>query len=87
MSAVCSSECRDLPGSSGRCLVDDLEKLKMLLHHWLEHNNEHALLYRNWAAKASSSGNRRLADLLEKLCQETEKLNELFEKAIKAAEA
>lgn len=63
--------------------MDELEKLKRLLHHWLEHNNEHVQLYRDWAEKASPLDNRELSEILRRLSNETEKLNRLFEEAIK----
>lgn len=29
----------------------DIEKLKHLIEHWIEHNNEHIAKYREWAEK------------------------------------
>ncbi|MDI6727458.1 MAG: hypothetical protein QMD44_00860 [Thermodesulfovibrionales bacterium] len=63
--------------------MNELEKLKRLLHHWNEHNNEHAEIYRDWAEKASLLGNEELSKVLDKLYHETKKLNGLFEEAIK----
>jgi len=63
--------------------VDELEKLKMLLHHWMEHNNEDAETYRGWAKRASSLGIEELSEILSRLSDETMKLNRLFEEAIK----
>ncbi|MEW6416702.1 MAG: hypothetical protein AB1480_01080 [Nitrospirota bacterium] len=51
--------------------MDELEKLKMLLHHQMEHNNEHAAIYRDWAEKASSLGNNELSRILDLLYHET----------------
>lgn len=63
--------------------MNELEKLKMLLQHWMEHNNGHVQLYRDWAEKAPLLGNRELCEILRRLSNETEKLNRLFEEAIK----
>ncbi|MEW6162508.1 MAG: hypothetical protein AB1606_04250 [Nitrospirota bacterium] len=63
--------------------MDEVEKLKRLLYYWLEHNNEHAEAYRDWARKASSPGNREISEILDLLYYETKRLNRLFEKAIK----
>ncbi|MDI6775730.1 MAG: hypothetical protein QMD03_00570 [Syntrophales bacterium] len=63
--------------------MNELEKLKVLLHHWKEHNNEHADGYRGWAEKASSLGNEELSKTLLRLYEETRKLNELFEEALR----
>ncbi len=63
--------------------MDDLQKLKHLLHHWKEHNDEHAETYRDWAEKASSLGNEELSKVLDNLYHETKKLNGLFEEAMR----
>ncbi|MEW6675701.1 MAG: hypothetical protein AB1348_06855 [Nitrospirota bacterium] len=63
--------------------MDKIEKLKRLLHFWMEHNNEHAKNYKDWAEKVSSSGNPELSKILYRLYDEASKLNKLFEEAIK----
>jgi hypothetical protein len=64
-------------------IMDETEKLRRLLSHWIEHNSEHALIYKGWAEKASSFDNEELSETLELLFYETMRLNMLFEKAIK----
>lgn len=64
--------------------TSDMEKLKLLVEHWMEHNHEHADTYNQWAEKAGHTGNIRLADALKKIADETEKMNGLFETAKKA---
>lgn len=61
--------------------MDELEKLKKLLHHWQEHNDEHAEVYKEWAEKAASFGKEELATILNRLYEDTNKLKELLEKA------
>jgi hypothetical protein len=63
--------------------MNELERLKKLLHHWIEHNDEHAEAYLEWSKKASSLGNKELSSILEKISVEAKKLNELFIEAIK----
>ncbi|VAX32819.1 hypothetical protein MNBD_NITROSPIRAE02-449 [hydrothermal vent metagenome] len=63
--------------------MNDLEKLKKLLHHWMEHNDEHARVYREWSEKTSSLGKEEVSEILERLYLETKKLNGLFEEALK----
>ena len=63
--------------------MNELDKLRHLLHHWAEHNDEHAETYREWAAKAASLGKTDLAAVLERLSQESKKLKSLFEEAEK----
>ena len=36
--------------------VTDLEKLRVLLPHWVEHNAEHAAEFRQWAERAGEAG-------------------------------
>ena len=62
--------------------MNDREKLKSLLHHWLEHNHEHAEGYSEWAKKASALGNEELSGILTQLSRETERLDKLFKEAI-----
>jgi hypothetical protein len=46
----------------------DIEKLRLLLPHWIEHNFEHANEFRTWASKASIARNELLmaAEYFEK---------------------
>jgi len=37
----------------------DLDKLRVLLPHWIEHNEEHAASFESWAAKARVAGRWR----------------------------
>ena len=43
----------------------DLDKLRVLLPHWLEHNAEHAGEFRTWADRARSAGDVHLAEHIE----------------------
>jgi len=63
--------------------MDDLERLKVLLAHWLEHNKEHADSYREWAEKALEMKQDDIAQILERLSRETEGLNDLIEEALR----
>lgn len=63
--------------------MNELEKLEKLLYHWKEHNDEHANTYREWAEKALFLGNKELAGVLDRLYNETKKMNGLFDKAIR----
>lgn len=62
--------------------MNDREKLKSLLQHWLEHNHEHAEVYSEWAKKASAIGNEELSRILVHLSKETERLDNLLQKAL-----
>ncbi len=64
----------------------DLDKLKVLLVHWAEHNHEHADTYMQWAEKVKASGDSNLDETLREIAAETKKMNALFEKTKKAVE-
>ncbi len=64
--------------------MPEIEKLKILLKHWIEHNHEHAETYIEWAEKARAAGNADLAGMLKEIAAETKKIDALFEKAKKA---
>jgi hypothetical protein len=40
--------------------MNEVEKLRVLIPHWMEHNDEHAEEYQRWAEKATEAS----ADLL-----------------------
>lgn len=61
--------------------MNELDKLKHLLHHWKEHNDEHAETYRQWAEKAAASGNEELSAVLSNITDETRKISSLFQEA------
>ena len=42
-------------------MPSDVDKLRVLLPHWIEHNAEHAAEFRLWAARAGKAGD----DILE----------------------
>lgn len=64
--------------------ADEMEKLKILIDHWMEHNHEHADTYLQWAQKAESLGNADIAGMLKIIASETKKIDALFEKTKKA---
>jgi len=63
--------------------MTELEKIGALIDHWQEHNNEHAELYMDWAAKTSSLGRQELSRILIRLALESRRLNRLFQAAKK----
>ncbi len=63
--------------------MTELEKLKHLLEHWVEHNEAHVKTYSEWAAKAESLGEKKLSEMLRQIAEESKKLEGLFKKAMK----
>ena len=41
--------------------ADDLQKLQVMLEHWIEHGDSHVENYRDWAEKASAAGEEEIA--------------------------
>jgi len=62
--------------------MTDLEKLKHLLQHWMEHNDAHVKTYGEWTDKAEDMGRKDIAELLKQITDDSKKLNDLFGKAI-----
>ncbi|QWR77637.1 hypothetical protein [Candidatus Magnetomonas plexicatena] len=63
--------------------MDDLEKLKSLIHHWRHHNDDHAHSYLEWAEKMAAAGRDDLYHVLVRIFTDARKLNELFDEAAK----
>ena len=60
----------------------DMEKLQILLNHWIEHNEEHAGEFEEWAEKAKSSGNAAVHDDILKAVGKLRDANEHLRKAL-----
>jgi N6-adenosine-specific RNA methylase IME4 len=57
--------------------MDDLEKLRRLIGHWIEHGREHAIVYKEWAEKIQHlDGGTEMASALRDAAK---KLYELVE--------
>lgn len=65
--------------------MDDIEKLRHQLEHWLEHNDSHIRTYGEWAGRAQAMHRPELAAILEEIGAESGKLNALFIRAIEIA--
>jgi hypothetical protein len=54
--------------------MNDLMKLRALIPHWIEHNQEHAREFLRWAEEAGNAGEaiRRAANSVEKANQALE---------------
>ena len=61
--------------------MTELEKLKHLLKHWIEHNDAHIKTYTEWAEKANELNRNDISDILKQIVQDSNKLNSLFKKA------
>lgn len=57
------------------------EKLIKLLEHWVNHNDDHAKNYRNWAEKAKEKDMAKAGALLEDAAEMTMSISKKFEEA------
>jgi hypothetical protein len=58
------------------------EKLEKMLSHWIKHNEDHALNYRNWAENAKANGREKAGLLLEEAADTSLAINEKFQAAL-----
>jgi hypothetical protein len=62
----------------------DLEKLQMLLTHWLQHNEGHGKEYAQWIEVARQAGHFSTAEYIEQAVDLLAKADKAFEKALES---
>jgi len=62
----------------------DIEKLQMLLTHWLQHNASHGQEYGKWAAVARQAGHSYTAECIEEAVDLLAKADKAFERALQS---
>jgi hypothetical protein len=62
--------------------MTEIEKLRALLPHWIEHNHDHALEFGRWASTAEEAGHQVAADLIRQAIQRVQQANDDLEKAL-----
>ncbi|HHF98848.1 MAG TPA: hypothetical protein ENL39_05110 [Candidatus Aerophobetes bacterium] len=60
----------------------DVEKLKLLLNHWIEHTREHTAEYRKWFEKIRGEIPEDAVKKFEEAIKLTEKSGDLLESAL-----
>jgi len=65
---------------------DERTKLRILLKHWIEHNDEHAEEFREWAEKAKVFGEAEAYEEVRQAAQEMDKSSESLSRALKRLE-
>lgn len=58
-----------------------LEKLKIMLPHWIEHNRNHEAEFKQWAAAARTEEEVNLADLLDRAAANMVATDEILQAA------
>lgn len=60
-------------------VMNEVEKLRVLIPHWIEHNDEHAAEYRRWAEQAGEVSDDILA-AVQALAQVNRSLSNALQK-------
>ncbi|MEA3376168.1 MAG: hypothetical protein U9R72_08245, partial [Chloroflexota bacterium] len=69
-------------GGEAKTVGNELDKLRVLLPHWIEHNAEHAESFCTWAERARAAGDEHLAAHIEEAAGKIEAANRDLEGAI-----
>jgi len=62
--------------------MDEKGKLKVVLEHWIEHNQEHSEEFRQWAGKANALGEKVVGDNILGAVKHLEEANDFLNKAL-----
>jgi hypothetical protein len=62
--------------------MDDQDKVRALLPHWIQHNAEHAAEFRRWAEKVRAAGQEEAADEIALAAKELGWANEALSSAL-----
>jgi len=69
-----------------RAVPDDLTKLRILLPHWIEHNEEHARSFEHWVARARELGQEEAARRIEETVERMAASSQALAAALEALE-
>ncbi len=58
--------------------MSDIDKIKKLLEHWIEHNRSHKETYEEWAGKMEAISKEEQANILKEIAETTGRIDELF---------
>ncbi|MEW6517891.1 MAG: hypothetical protein AB1461_00620 [Thermodesulfobacteriota bacterium] len=64
--------------------LGELEKLRVLIPHWVEHSHSHQHEFEKWAAVAKNEGQEVAAEAIEKAMQKLGKADKYLRKALEA---
>ncbi len=73
-------------GEEAKAVPDDLTKLRVLLPHWIEHNDEHAASFQRWVAGARELGREETAQRIEEAVERMAACNQALNAALEALE-
>ena len=61
--------------------MDEIEKSKILLNHWIEHNETHIKSYKEWAEKLKEMGYNEISQKIKEAADIILIVNEKFKQA------
>ncbi|GAX60294.1 permease [Candidatus Scalindua japonica] len=61
---------------------DTIKKLRVLLPHWIEHNNSHMAEFRKWEGEAKKESGEEVAQLLDKAIRDMEEAGKSLSEAL-----
>jgi hypothetical protein len=64
--------------------MNDQDKVRALLPHWIEHNAEHAAEFCLWAERVRAAGQEEVAEEIALAAKELEWVNESLRSALEA---
>ncbi len=62
--------------------MTSIEKLKVLIPHWITHNEEHGKEFAKWAEQMKQEGNTQVADAILEAFSALQQVNEGLKKAL-----
>ncbi|WP_163340101.1 hypothetical protein [Desulfopila sp. IMCC35008] len=65
--------------------MENKEKLRVLLQHWIEHNEGHAAEFEKWRHTAEHDGEADIASAINEAITKMKEANVALEKALKSA--
>ena len=64
--------------------MDKMQKLSIVIEHWIEHNEAHTVEYQKWAQTAGEMGLKLVKEEIEEAIGKLLQSNSHLEKALKA---
>lgn len=65
--------------------MTDLEKLRVLLPHWITHNREHGEEFKRWAEDIEKAGHKEVAGALKRAIEATKEATGMLEHCLELA--
>ncbi len=62
--------------------ISDVDKLRILMPHWIEHNHSHEAEYHKWAAIAREQGQVEVSELISKAISSMKEADKAIEQAL-----